>query len=99
MFRGSQRYLSLQLLLHIQPSHFILLSPVWMIGLCLLYVDERVRTEGYDIELMAARRLGDIPSVPEAYINPLNPALSSTIEAAIPDRPERPSPFTMLGLK
>ena len=38
---------------------FILLSPVWMVGLCLLYVDERVRSEGYDIELMAARRLGD----------------------------------------
>ena len=78
---------------------FILLSPVWMVGLCLLYVDERVRREGYDIELMAARRLGDIPSVPAAYVNPLNPALSSTIEAAIPDRPKRPSPFTTLGLK
>ena len=54
---------------------FILLSPVWMIGLCLLYVDERVRREGYDIELMAARRLGEIPDVPAAYINPLQPAL------------------------
>ena len=57
---------------------FILLSPVWMIGLCLLYVDERVRSEGYDIELLAAARLGDIPSVPDMYINPLNPALSSS---------------------
>ena len=54
----------------------ILLSPVWMIGLCLLYVDERVRSEGYDIELMAARRLGEIPTVPTAYINPLQPAIS-----------------------
>lgn len=54
---------------------FILLSPVWMVGLCLLYVDERVRAEGYDIELMAASRLGDIPAVPETYINPLQPAL------------------------
>lgn len=54
----------------------ILLSPIWMIGLCLLYVDERVRHEGYDIELMAARRLGDIPDVPEAYLNPLKPALA-----------------------
>ena len=78
---------------------FILLSPVWMVGLCLLYVDERVRREGYDIELMAARRLGDIPSVPATYVNPLNPALSSTVEADIPDRAERPSPFTTLGLK
>lgn len=55
---------------------FILLTPIWMIGLCLLYVDERVRSEGYDIELMAAKRLGDIPSVPQQYVNPLNPALS-----------------------
>ena len=56
---------------------FILLSPVWTAGLCLLYVDERVRTEGYDIELMAARRLGDIPSLPESYISPLQPAISN----------------------
>ena len=55
---------------------FILLSPVWMVGLCLLYVDERVRHEGYDIELMAAARLGEMPSVPETYINPLQPALA-----------------------
>jgi hypothetical protein len=56
---------------------FILLMPIWMIGLCLLYVDERVRHEGYDIELMAARRLGEIPDVPQAYVNPLQPALSN----------------------
>jgi len=78
---------------------FILLSPVWMVGLCLLYVDERVRREGYDIELMAARRLGDIPAVPATYVNPLTPALSATAAATIPDGPERPSPFTTLGLK
>ncbi len=56
---------------------FILLSPVWTIGLCLLYVDERVRAEGYDIELMAAKRLGEIPAVPHTYVNPLQPALGS----------------------
>jgi hypothetical protein len=78
---------------------FILLSPVWMIGLCILYVDERVRSEGYDIELMAARRLGEIPSVPTAYINPLHPALSDSIQAAVTAQPERPSRFTTLGLK
>jgi hypothetical protein len=54
----------------------ILLTPILMTGLCLLYVDERVHSEGYDIELMAARRLGEIPNVPEKYINPLQPALS-----------------------
>lgn len=55
----------------------ILLTPILMIGLCLLYVDERVRGEGYDIELMAATRLGEIPSVPQSYINPLQPALAN----------------------
>ena len=54
----------------------VLLTPIWMIGLCLLYVDERVRKEGYDVELLAARRLGDIPAVPQQYTNPLQPALS-----------------------
>ena len=56
----------------------ILLSPVWMIGLCLLYVDERVRGEAYDIELMAARRLGEIPAVQGSSYNPLHPALGPT---------------------
>jgi len=71
----------------------ILLTPVWMIGLCLLYVDERVRTEAYDIELMAAARLGDIPVLPQNYSNPLQPAL-----AVRQDSPPRGS-FTTLGLK
>ena len=31
----------------------IMLAPVWMLGMSLMYVDERVRHEGYDIELMA----------------------------------------------
>jgi hypothetical protein len=79
---------------------FILLSPVWMIGLCLLYVDERVRAEGYDIELMAAARLGDIPNVPDTYINPLHPALANaaTVTGAAPQTQSRSS-MTTLGLK
>ncbi|HRJ87260.1 MAG TPA: hypothetical protein PLX39_01105 [Pyrinomonadaceae bacterium] len=78
----------------------ILLSPVWMVGLCLLYVDERVRHEGYDIELMAARRLGEIPSVPQSYYNPLQPALGAREDAAIPaNGSSESSSFTTLGLK
>ncbi|MEQ1603293.1 MAG: hypothetical protein ABL999_00330 [Pyrinomonadaceae bacterium] len=78
---------------------FILLSPVWMVGLCLLYVDERVRSEGYDIELMAAARLGDIPSVPETYINPLQPALgSATVVAAAQRTPAKKAAITSLDL-
>src|SRR5205085_2143501 len=42
----------------------ILLAPVWMMGLSLLYVDQRVRHEGYDIELMAAQRFGEMPQLP-----------------------------------
>lgn len=61
----------------IWQASFILLTPVWMIGLCLLYVDERVRHEGYDIELMAARNLGEIPAMPTNFINPLQPALAN----------------------
>ena len=46
----------------------ILLVPIWMLGLSLMYVDERVRQEGYDVELIAARQL----TMPEtrAYPNP-----------------------------
>jgi len=73
---------------------FILLMPVWMVGLCLLYVDERVRHEGYDIELMAARRLGEIPSVPRNFVNPLQPALAQN---QIQNRTKK-SKLTTLGL-
>lgn len=95
----------------ISQASLILLSPVWMVGLCLMYVDERVRHEGYDIELMAARRLGEIPDVPQDYINPLQPALVTGNAAPPPPasrmsgaRPtstngDTPSPFTTLGLK
>ena len=57
------------------PLSSILLTPVWMLGLSLLYVDERVRHEGYDIELMAARQLDELPDV--NVTSPLGTALSS----------------------
>ncbi len=81
-------------------ASFILLMPIWMIGLCLLYVDERVRHEGYDIELMAARRLGEIPAVPQTYANPLQPALSPQILANQSKNPaqKKKSPMSPLGL-
>jgi hypothetical protein len=65
----------------------ILLMPVWMIGLCLLYTDERVRHEGYDIELMAARLLGEIPAVPREFVNPLHPALAQKTYMENPPSP------------
>lgn len=82
----------------IWQTSMILLSPVWMVGLCLLYVDERVRHEGYDIELMAARQLGEIPAVPQTYINPLQPALAYQTPKAAAVAASK-SQFTTLGLK
>ena len=79
-------------------ASLILLTPVWMVGLCLLYVDERVRHEGYDIELMAARRLGEIPAVPHTYINPLQPALAAH-KISESRGPQRDSSLTTLNLK
>lgn len=61
----------------------ILLTPVWVLGLSLLYIDERVRHEGYDIELMAARQLGELPDVQVS--SPLGPALSQ--EQSFPAAP------------
>ena len=85
----------------IWQASLIVLSPVWMIGLCLLYVDQRVRLEGYDIELMAARRLGEIPDVPDQYLNPLQPAIGAKAEPrGVPATPQQSSPgITTLGLK
>ncbi|MGH9941747.1 MAG: hypothetical protein ACRD9R_05220 [Pyrinomonadaceae bacterium] len=68
----------------------ILLAPVWMLGLSLLYVDERVRHEGYDIELLAAQRLGaELPQLPAGYVAPLAPALAATA-SVITRRDARP---------
>ena len=74
----------------------ILLTPILMIGLCLLYVDERVRGEGYDIELMAVRRLGDIPNVPKEYVNPLQPAIS---EKSVQEETPKPIPLATNEVK
>jgi hypothetical protein len=68
----------------IGPLSSILLTPVWMLGLSLLYVDERVRHEGYDIELMAARQLGEVPDI--NVTSPLGTALYSM------DRKQPPPP-------
>ena len=76
----------------------ILLAPVWMLGLSLLYVDERVRHEGYDIELMAAQQLGEMPLLPGGGLAPLAPAISAT-PAAPPRAPRegRDESFTPLS--
>jgi hypothetical protein len=69
----------------------ILLAPVWMLGLSLLYVDERVRHEGYDIELLAQQRLGDMPGLPGGGAAPLAPAVYT---APAPDAYAPRAPLT-----
>jgi hypothetical protein len=75
---------------------WILLTPIWMTGLSLLYVDERVRHEGYDIELMAARQLGEMPALPKQFLNPLHPAIAQQAVGRAPEN--RPPSFTSLDL-
>jgi hypothetical protein len=78
----------------IEPLSSILLAPVWMLGMSLLYVDERVRHEGYDIELMASQRLDPMPQLD--VTSPFAPAIS-TGPARLPLQRPRPS-GSVLGL-
>ena len=67
------------------PLSAILLAPVWMLGFSLLYVDERVRHEGYDIELMASQKLGPMPQLDIS--SPLGTAISAAPGRALPPPP------------
>jgi hypothetical protein len=62
-------------------------------------VDERVRHEGYDVELLASQRFGDMPELPGGVEGPLAPALAAAhVPAArAPDEGERFS-GSVLGL-
>jgi hypothetical protein len=84
----------------LQCSH-ILLAPIWMLGLSLLYVDERVRHEGYDIELMAARQLPEMPTLP-GVVSPFAPALVTGRAPKFVAPPPQTEPLhtgTVLGLR
>lgn len=78
----------------LEPLSSILLAPVWMLGMSLLYVDERVRHEGYDIELMASQRLQAMPQI--NVTSPFAPAISAEPAASFQNRPVDRG--TMLGL-
>lgn len=78
----------------LEPLSAILLAPVWMLGMSLLYVDERVRHEGYDIELMASQRLTAMPNI--NVTSPFAPAISAEPG---PTFHHRPAPSaSVLGL-
>src|SRR2546421_8559883 len=76
----------------------ILLAPVWMLGMSLLYVDERVRHEGYDIELLAAQRFGEMPAPPAGARVPLAPALAAPQVRPVRAREAEKAPGSILGL-
>ncbi|HJZ82711.1 MAG TPA: hypothetical protein VKD91_20265 [Pyrinomonadaceae bacterium] len=81
----------------LQCSH-ITLAPIWMLGLSLLYVDERVRHEGYDIELMAARQLPEMPTLP-GVVSPFAPALvTGQAPKFVPPPPGQIQTGSVLGL-
>lgn len=79
----------------VEPLSSVLLAPVWMLGMSLLYVDERVRHEGYDIELMASQKLGPMPQIDVS--SPFAPALS-TGPTRLPLKPPPSHPGSVLGL-
>lgn len=81
-------------------SSSILLTPVWLLGLSLLYVDERVRHEGYDVELMASRQLGEMPKLAGGRAAPYAPALVTDETPVLPVQapPVKWSPGSTLGL-
>ncbi|HKS30365.1 MAG TPA: hypothetical protein VJS44_21245 [Pyrinomonadaceae bacterium] len=81
-------------------SSSMLLTPVWLLGLSLLYVDERVRNEGYDVELMASRRLGEMPRLAGGRAAPYAPALVTEEAAMLQGQPPagKWSPGSTLGL-
>jgi len=82
----------------LQCSH-ILLAPIWMLGLSLLYVDERIRHEGYDIELMAARQLPEMPTLP-GVMSPFAPALvTGRAPRFVPPPPVQMPNRSVLGLQ
>jgi hypothetical protein len=80
----------------LQCSH-ILLAPIWMLGLSLMYVDERVRHEGYDMELMAARQLPPMPELPGVN-SPFAPALVTRRTKTFMPPPAPMPPPSVLGL-
>jgi hypothetical protein len=77
----------------ITQASAILLAPVWMLGLSLMYVDERVRQEGYDVELIAARALGGVPNAPNAPTMPTQSPVYTTGQS------QSQPPGSMLGLR
>jgi hypothetical protein len=73
----------------------ILLMPIFMIGCTLLYLDSRVRKEGFDVELVANRTLAQPPAPPPLY--PVAPEWSAPEWTPAPRERDSFS-YSILGL-
>jgi hypothetical protein len=85
----------------ITQASAILLAPVWMLGLSLMYIDERVRQEGYDVELIASQQLDRMPNIYGAPNAPYTTnAATATQPAFYQSTPsQHHSPGSTLGLR
>ncbi|HMB26684.1 MAG TPA: hypothetical protein VKS99_01205, partial [Blastocatellia bacterium] len=73
----------------------ILLMPIFMIGCTLLYLDSRVRKEGFDVELVANRTLAQPPAPPPLYTSAPQWAAPEWTPAP---RERGPFAYSILGL-
>jgi hypothetical protein len=53
-----------------------LIAPIGAIGLCLFYMDERVRKEGFDVEVLMLRGAAPPPPPPETLPSPFTSELA-----------------------
>ncbi|MEO6725008.1 MAG: hypothetical protein ABIU20_06155 [Blastocatellia bacterium] len=75
------------------PISEILITPVAMLGLTLLYLDSRVRKEGFDVELLANRLMPPTPQMRHAPPTPRAVSIDDSAET------NSSSPFpSILGL-
>jgi hypothetical protein len=62
----------------------LLLAPIALLGFTLLYLDSRIRKEGFDVELLANRVLPPAASAPAPPAEPAPPAPAPPPQPAVP---------------
>ena len=65
--RGAQAFITHAISLAIGFVTGTLVGPIGAIAVCLFYIDERVRREGFDIEWMMTK-IAPVPSLPPADV-------------------------------
>lgn len=68
----------------------ILLMPIALLGFTILYIDSRVRKEGFDVELFANRRLPPVNFIPPPVAQPA-PAIISPVPSILGLNDYRPA--------